>query len=497
LKNTNQKERFPFFEGYLLVSFLIMAPSALLWMKPQWEIKGRIYDFWIGQVSCPGIDPEAFRLMGNVLHGVMLLVAGILFLLSFKQLQRQQESGKKIQWNWRIAAVIAVYSLGIPWFSLDCYYYIGKGWQEFHYGADAYQKAMQEMPDYEKDPFFYNVHPSLQCQTGNYGPYHQWFMKGIVALSGENMKGAFIVLRIACILLLLLSAWIVFRLAKDFKMDPELSIYFFICNPIMVFNIVTALHNESGMNLAVLLAVFGCIRNKPILAGAALGFAVAWKFLPLLFLPPMMLYFRDQSRGSWFPSIRLIISFGVVVGLAYCIYPTAFGYSREVFVLGVVNERASLLFLLHSLANFFVESVHGFMLVKSGLNIVFVALCAFLLFPYWFKKRVMSGENLIFVCFLIYLLYLLVAASMVEEWFMTWLISLGVFLKESGPKKLSLYLAVFYMPWVVFMRNHPDSWMIVSQIGSYFLFLGLSLRLVFIPLIRSREFRNQMLGAEK
>lgn len=474
-----------------------MAPSFLLWFQPDWVIIEHEFDFWIGQVGRVGpFSEEALVLAGKAVQSILFLWAGLGFLASVGELEREREAGRLGGAWWRILLIIGIYSLGIPWFSVDCFYYLSKGWMEAGLGVDPYLVPISGLPPHHiGEPFFKNVYPGFRDSLGNYGPYFQVFSRYLVELAGGDFRLAFVLLRVFSVAALLATCWLIVLLAKRTGVDGGVAAYAFAANPLVAFNCVTAVHNDVFINLAVLLGVLCALASRPLAAGLFLGLGAGLKFVPLLMLPPVGLHlFRSVRSPDFARPLGLVAVFVMVCGLGFWLHPSSLGFSQEVMSGGVAAIRSSLMLILYAFTLLAFGEEAGFTIARHAMVGLFFFVSFILLWPHFAGRRAWSAPVLVFLCFAVYLSYLLVGATLVEEWFFTWVLSLGFLVGNERVRRLCLLLAAFYMPWVNFMINSPAYLAVPAQTLSYVMVAWMSLKILIIPMLRSPQLRDELLG---
>ena len=76
-----------------------------------------------------------------------------------------------------------------------------------------------------------------------------------------------------------------------------LSSWFFL-NPLLIIEGVGNIHFESMMIFFLVLALYFISKNKFVKAGFAWGLAIATKFIPLIFLPAFVFYYKKRVAGD-------------------------------------------------------------------------------------------------------------------------------------------------------------------------------------------------------
>jgi|GEM_PF-1538743 len=482
---------------YAISALLLMLPSMRLWLEPVWVIVPFEFDFWVGLFPSEApLRNSPFFILGNTIQTMLFIMAGLGFAAFAMEIEQENKHAFSRKLKIRIFILVLIFCLGIPWFSVDCFYYLAKGWQEAAYGLDVYQQPFSVIPYFEKDVFFQNVYPGFIHCLGSYGPLFQAFIKTICENGFGNFAFTFILLRLSFLGALLGSCWFVLQIAKRVELSGALAILLFIGSPLMLFNSLTVVHNDVVVNLFVLAAIYFACDNKALVAGACLGLGAAWKFIPLLLFPVFVLYFfRCNAKVSWRQPALFMLGLVSLFGTSFLLYPSSFHFFTSVAAAGLSTMRASIFFYIYPLIALTWGSEHAFNTSKQIVTILFLVTSTLILWPYLWGKRIMRPQNLIVVCYLVFLTYLVVGTSQVQEWYLTWLLALGCLIPHPKLRLFNMILAVFYMPWVSYLCSGSAMVIIISNVVTYTAFAWAAVRLLAVPLFRSSDMRDELLGA--
>lgn len=150
------------------------------------------------------------------------------------------------------------------------------------------------VPDGLVDPALYQALNSPNYYTV-YPPVNQVIFALAAWISPDSPLGSVVVLRLPIILAELGTLWLMTKLLKKSRRNPNLALLYGL-NPLIILELTGNVHFEAVMIFFVLLAVYLWQKHSPVLSAAALALAVATKLLPLITLPLVVAY-AGWQRG--------------------------------------------------------------------------------------------------------------------------------------------------------------------------------------------------------
>lgn len=222
----------------------------------------------------------------------------------------------------------AILLLMIPNDSSDMYGYLARGAQQISFGVNPYQHTVSEIASWSDQPLLANINPVWSHNPAPYGPVYMLIYAGIAFLSMGNFYLAFFLFKLfnfavfACLLLL------VARILNDKELDKEYFekkfndarqifsykkiIYSLIAlNPFILIQVLWNGHNDILMGVLILLSLYLCFKDKLNFAIIALTLSVLSKYLSIVLLPFMLIYFVSKGLKK-FPWLGTLISSGLV-----------------------------------------------------------------------------------------------------------------------------------------------------------------------------------------
>ncbi|MGE0200730.1 MAG: polyprenol phosphomannose-dependent alpha 1,6 mannosyltransferase MptB [Candidatus Melainabacteria bacterium] len=215
---------------------------------------------------------------------------------------RNQSEGSATLTILGFGAVILLAAWWIPPFhSTDVFGYINRGWQQIHYHLNPYAVVVEQIPGWQHDPML------TDHWVSNPSPYGFLFMgltKLLCLLGGGDKTGTLLWFKSLNVLVHGLTAWLVFRIARRLGHPrPELSLYLYLLNPLILIHHIANGHNDIVMTLFVVLGFYAVLRKHAWALLPCLTAAVLIKYLPVILLPFALVYlirmrlWRDLATG--------------------------------------------------------------------------------------------------------------------------------------------------------------------------------------------------------
>lgn len=440
--------------AYLFVLLLLVLPSLRAWFQQPFRVQAYDFDFFLTG------NPK-WLAFGQALHVVLLAVVGALFYVLATRHRASLEAMSRGQWALMLLAPCLLSMTGLPWMNPDVFYYIGDGWLDAYYRLDAFAHSMSQAPGFRADEMFRDVDPRLLAVVGNYGPMHQNLCATLAGLSGGNIRVALLLFKLSNAAFLLGSAGLVYSLARTWRLPARHLVFCYLCNPLVLVCFLAWVHNDVHQNFCALLTLFWLQRGRPVLAGGSLGAAVCFKYVGIVLLPALLVYWLLASV----PGRRVrhallcLLGFVGVFCLIYGLNPDAWAAAVLIYTGNWSPYRSSVYFLVDPVARW----VGGMPIarVKTVLTLLYVLVGAGItLGPLWRRWRrggpdgEWTPQSFARQGFWLYACYFLMCAPAVLEWYFTWILGFALLLTDRRYLQFVLVLFSFYLPAVIYTIEH-------------------------------------------
>ena len=203
-----------------------------------------------------------------------------------------------------------------PLFSQDAYSYLAQG-TLVHLGIDPYRHAPAALAQAGHAHVLAAVDPFWRHTTAPYGPLFLWIVSGIVALTGSHLIAGVLLLRVLDVAGLVLLAVFAPRLARALGADPARATWWVLLSPLILFELVAAVHNDLLMIGLVVAGVTFAIERR-LLVGIALCALAATIKLPAAAAIPFILVGCSDRRTWWRGALvaaAVVLAVSVISGL--------------------------------------------------------------------------------------------------------------------------------------------------------------------------------------
>jgi alpha-1,6-mannosyltransferase len=366
----------------------------------------------------------------------------------------------------------AVALLGLPALSDDFYRFVFDGrlaasglnpyliLPELFFKTTEYQQVIGDEKVFQllNSPNYYTVYP----------PLNQFIFKIAALISGKDLWLNVFALRIIVLL---------FEVATCYLLNGQFSkkialLYAF--NPLIIIELTGNLHFE-GIMIFFLLLTFVLLKAELIpLAGASLGFAVATKLLPLIFLPLIW------AEKGWAKALGIaIIAVSLNIALASFFYDPAI-VSNFKSSLGLYFQKfefnASVYYLLREFGYWW----KGYNIIQTAGKVLMVASSIGILTIAYFRFKTPEKLSFYTALTLTFGLYLLLANT-VHPWYVSTVFVLSIL---AGFRFGIIWSGLVFLTYHVYETSayHENLWFV--------LFEYLVVFFIFMKEIKSKNYSN-------
>ena len=299
---------------YIIVAVIFILPSIIYMIKNK-----TVYNFIYMFTYFFRTPTTTIEKLGNALMYFGLF--SILFLLYFKIIKKSENIFKNIK---QLIIIISIVTLlfvcVIPYMSSDVYSYIANGWTAAHYGENPYYVPTGEITARTGtlDEMHRKVANCWRTEPAIYGPLWTTICTGLSALSFGNLDVALLIYKLANGIIHILNCFLIYKITKRKSL-----VVLYGLNPFILFEGIANAHNDIYLIFFTLLAIFFLVKKKNLgLAVAFLAMATAIKYLAILLLPFIIIYYarkkdiKTRLKYCAFCGIEYI----AIIALFYLIY---------------------------------------------------------------------------------------------------------------------------------------------------------------------------------
>lgn len=430
----NKKWVLPLFIG---VAICFSMPSIMYLIKNQ-----SIYRF-IYQWSFVFKIPNTTFLKGiNAICFVGLMsIMFVLYMLVIKYCNKIFKNKRQLIISLCIISVL--FALIIPYTSTDVYSYIANGWTDSHYHENPYYKSVGQISDeYQvRDQMQNKVANCWRYETVVYGPLWTLICRILTSISFGNIDVALAIFKGTNLIIHLINCLLIWKITHKKKF-----VLIYGLNPAILFEALSNVHNDIFIVLFILLAIYFVTKKKNlILSVAFVAMATAIKYLGILILPFIILYYvREKSIPE---KIKYCILYGlefiVILAGFYAIYVRDITVFSGLFIQQSKYNRSIMLILYYLIG----KQATG--IVQTTLLILFA-----ILYAYTVIKLLINDKNKrLFSSFireyspLIYIFTFILITNF-NSWYILWLFPTIMFLNG---KNIRLIINLSYAVEVAYI----------------------------------------------
>ncbi|MDP9883816.1 hypothetical protein J2W21_001310 [Sinomonas atrocyanea] len=396
----------------------------------------------------------------------------------------------------RIAALwCAPFMVTFPLLSRDVYAYIGQG-RLMAAGLDPYVNGISALNNY------HNLGPdSLWTEAPTpYGPLFLWIEQGIVWLSGGNLEVAIALFRLVAVGGVALCAVAVVGLAEHFGLGASKTLWLTVVNPLFVINFVASIHNDALMLGLLLLALLAAVRRRPVVAVVIVTVSILIKPITILALPFIGLIWAGRDAGwarriaCWAATAAISLALLAAAGAASGLW---FGWVPAMATPGTLWIWYAPFGLLSVIAGDITQLAGGDPDLVAGL-IKRVGTIVGAVIALWFIVRGRGAD--VFLRMALAFTAVVMTASMIQPWYITWLMALFALVGvRKGWPLLTYYLVTVFFT-VIAITDQLDvfEWIPLAVVRAVAIVLSVAFvaymvlwdwktRVLFAPLIPSRS----------
>lgn len=398
---------------------------------------------------------------------------GLFIAIAFAYYKILKNHDKIFNNNKEIAKFIGItaclFIIMLPLTSTDVFYYIGTGWSEAHYGVNPYyvtvDDLMIENEEAANDTILLKMKGTWSNQTIVYGPMWPLICKILSGMSMGNLTLALYIYKLFNLILHLINTYLIYKIAKEKRVFALM----YALNPLVLFDGIANVHNEMLVIFFILLALYFFVRkNNMILTVIFLALATAVKYVAILLIPFIVLYYyrKEKPFKKILYSFLWAILFTSVLVLCYMFYMRDFEVLKGIFT--QQGKFANSIFILIAVKNIdlAITVSQGFMLAFISIYIITISKLIFTDKEYTFSTFMREYNSML-------LLFIFGTITNLQTWYTLWLLPTIMWQKSKNIKwLLSITIIAEISNIVYFLFNEH------YKFGTYYCILLLSLMLI-------------------
>jgi hypothetical protein len=261
--------------GALGATLLGYASLALGWLPP-------LFDTNVNPLLGFARNSQAGILLGRI---AIVIATGILlsqWLVLGSNIRKGFENARL---QWQLFFVWSTPLLFAPAiFSRDVYSYIAQG-RLVLAGFNPYSEGVSRVPGW----FHLGVDPLWATTPTPYGQIWIGIEALIVFLTPDSPFWSLVLFRIASLLAVILMTFGIMKLAQHFGVSKSLSLWLSLLNPLTLFHLIGAAHNDSLMLASLIWGFYFAVKKRFVVAVIFVFFAALVKPIALLALAVVVL----------------------------------------------------------------------------------------------------------------------------------------------------------------------------------------------------------------
>jgi len=426
--------------AFTILSMLFVLPSIIYLIKYK-----TIYKFgaWF-LFALNGSN----RISQTVLYFMILVAMTIIYILIIKNKNKIFKNFK--QTIIFISVISLIFVCGIPFMSSDVFYYLGVGRLESEYNQNPYYTTIKQYveennPDLGNDTVMSQGYINYWSDTKVvYGPIWQMICKGVSSLSFGNVDIGLLVFKLLNATVHIINCYLIYKITGK-------KVYSLIygLNPFMLIEGIACVHNDIFMLLFTFLALYFMVKKKKLaISMIFLAFATALKYVSILLLPFMIIYyFRKEKAGK-----RLVncVKYGLIFLIALII--PYFLYAKDLSILtATLNQQSIICKSIYLVINQYFPYISVEILSTTCIGvfvIIYFFVCVDLLFKNKITLREVFGKYTLFLLAFIFLLM-----TKFHPWYLMWVLPVFMWQKSNNLKVIVAMGIIAEFANTVFLLN--------------------------------------------
>lgn len=265
----------------------------------------------------------------GIIYFIIILIITIFYILIIKNRRKIFNTNKNVFIF--ILIISTIFLVVIPVSSSDVFYYLGIGRIDGKYGQNPYYITMKDFVETNDNNKFLQKDSVLKQGYLNvwspttvvYGPIWTLICKTISMFSFGNIDFGLLFFKICNLIIHILNCWLIYKIT-----NRKLFTLIYGINPLILIEGIGCVHNDLWLIFFILLSFYCLLKKKNILLSTAmLSVATAIKYVPVILLPFIIIYYFRKEKPS--KRLKKCIEYGLwfifILILCYLLYMRDFG----------------------------------------------------------------------------------------------------------------------------------------------------------------------------
>lgn len=311
---------------FIILNFLLIFPTIVYFIKNGTVLKfDTFYHFFINE--------EISRILSSSIYLGIIIGIFTFYIIILKK----KDLFKNIKQVLIFVAITSlILTITLPMTSSDIFYYMGVGELDGVYHQNPYYVTMRQYYEQNKE----NINDEILEKGVNnfwswttvvYGPVAQLIFKICSVISLKNVTLCLFVYKFVNLIFHLLNTYFIYKITRKKKFAILYGL-----NPFILIESIINVHNDIIVVFFVLLALYFLLKKKNlILCVISLGISAGIKYITLLILPFVILYYYREEKNIGKRFLRCVefgMLFLIVLGVEYLLYFRDFQILRAVLV---------------------------------------------------------------------------------------------------------------------------------------------------------------------
>ena len=294
----------------LLVSIILCIPSIQYLLKNK-TVSGysTYYSYFLAPYS-----GQARGLLEGIIVIALLLIFSLIYVFIVKKEKEIFKTKKSVAWF--IIIISLIFTMILPMFSSDIFYYIGDSWIAAKYNENPYYTTVKDLQDNNINDEILENTGYWRNTTSVYGPMWNNIATLLSSLSFGSITVALFIYKIAAFMVHIVNCYLIYKITRNTK-----NVLLYGLNPLVLVELLSNVHNDIYLIMFILVAIYFLFKNKNIYGFIFfLALSVATKYSSAILVPFLLIYYFKDSPTLLKRILSCILSGLMIVSIVILLY---------------------------------------------------------------------------------------------------------------------------------------------------------------------------------